>query len=151
MKLKSKVAALAAVGVMAVGSMVSAANIGVVNLNAAVAAYPGVANVEAQVKQLGAQYEPQLQAEMKAINALQDNQQKEATYKQKVVPILQKFQAEQDKLVGPMLTAVAQKVESVRAAKGLDVVVGDPRTVVSAAKDSKVIDITADVVNALKK
>lgn len=150
MNFKKKVATLAVLGVTGVSALAGAANIGYVNINALVSAYPGYGALETQAKQVEAQYGPQIQKEMEAIQKMSDKNQQKQAYEQRVVPVGQKMNAEINKIMNPMLDTIGQKIDAVRVQKGLDVVVDTTASIVSADKNSKVTDITKDVAATLK-
>ena len=150
MKLKNKVAALATAAVMTAG-LASAANIGVVNINAVAEAYPGIGALEMQVNQVESKYNPQLEKESKALEKLKTDAEKQKHYAEKMVPIIQKANDEINKIMAPVDAAIAKNVEAVRVQKGIDVVVNNPAALVAADQTSTVTDITADVVTLMRQ
>lgn len=152
MNLKKKVVMLAVLGVTGVSAIAGATNIGYVNINQLVTAYPGYGALEMQARQVESQYGPQIQKEMEAINKMTDRTKQKEAYEKNVVPIGQKMNAAISKIMNPMLDTIGQKIDAVRVQKGLDVIVDTPASVVSADKNTpKPVDITADVAATLKK
>lgn len=150
MNLKKKVITLAAVSAMSAVSLASAANIGLVNMNQVVSAYPGYGAIDLKIKAVYNNYGPKIQKEEEAISKL-DKSKQEAAFNEKVVPLNKKANDEINTLINPMLTDIAGRVNNIRKAKGLDVVLDNPATLVSADDNSKIENITNDVIATFKK
>lgn len=150
MNLREKVMTLAIAGTMGVTALAGATNIGVVNISQVVQAYPGYGALEMQAKKVEAEYTPQIQKEMNKIQKMNDKEQQQSAYNANVVPLVEKANAAENKIFDGMLTTISNKINVIREQKKLDIVVDDPRVIVSAPQDSQVVDITNDVVNAVK-
>ena len=145
MKLSKKLTTLAIVGAMsATAAVASAANIGLVNMSQVVNSYPGYGALDMKMQQVDAQYRPQ-------IEKIQDQTQAEAEFNKSVAPLLQKENEEINKIAQPMMQAIHNAVESIRVEKKMDVVLDDPYTIRAADANSKIENITNEVISRLKK
>ena len=149
MNLKKKITTLAVLGVMAT-AVASAANIGVDKMNQVVSSYPGYGAIDMKMQAVTNEYRPKIEKEMEAVNKIQDKTQAKAQYDAKVVPLIKKANEEVEKIAGPMLDSIHSKIEAIRVAKGLDVVVDDLGAIQAADTNSKVENVTPDVVASLK-
>jgi len=135
MKLSKKLTTLAIVGAMsATAAVASAANIGLVNMSQVVNSYPGYGEKKVQ-----------------EIEKIQDQTQAEAEFNKSVAPLLQKENDEINKIAQPMMQAIHNAVESIRVEKKMDVVLDDPYTIRAADANSKIENITNEVISRLKK
>ena len=132
MKLSKKLTTLAIVGaISATAAVASAANIGLVNMSQVVNSYPGYGALDMKMQQVDAQYRPQIE--------------------KKVAPLLQKENEEINKIAQPMMQAIHNAVEAIRVEKQMDVVLDDPYTIRAADANSKIENITNEVISRLKK
>lgn len=150
MNLKKSFLALVAVSAMGVG-LVGATNIGLVNVEQVAQANPQIKTYDSQVQAVAAKYNPQIEKAMANVNKQTTDAQKQAVYNQQVLPLRQQEQTEINAIITPLYKDIATKTEQVRVAKKLDIVLSNPNTIVATAKDSQVVDITADVLNLMKK
>jgi len=135
MKLSKKLTTLAIVGAMsATAAVASAANIGYMKM-----------------QQVDAQYRPQIEKKVQEIEKIQDQTQAEAEFNKSVAPLLQKENDEINKIAQPMMQAIHNAVESIRVEKKMDVVLDDPYTIRAADANSKIENITNEVISRLKK
>jgi len=135
MKLSKKLTTLAIVGaISATAAVASAANIGLVNMSQVVNSYPGYGAKKVQ-----------------EIEKIQDSAQAEAEFNKTVAPLLQKENEEINKIAQPMMQAIHNAVESIRVEKQMDVVLDDPYTIRAADANSKIENITNEVISRLKK
>jgi len=135
MKLSKKLTTLAIVGaISATAAVASAANIGLVNMSQVVNSYPGYGEKKVQ-----------------EIEKIQDSAQAEAEFNKTVAPLLQKENEEINKIAQPMMQAIHNAVESIRVEKQMDVVLDDPYTIRAADANSKIENITNEVISRLKK
>jgi len=135
MKLSKKLTTLAIVGAMsATAAVASAANIG-----------------DMKMQQVDAQYRPQIEKKVQEIEKIQDQTQAEAEFNKSVAPLLQKENDEINKIAQPMMQAIHNAVESIRVEKKMDVVLDDPYTIRAADANSKIENITNEVISRLKK
>ena len=91
-----------------------------------------------------------IEKEYNAINKLEESK-REAAFNEKVVPLNQQAQSEINKIINPMMTDIAGRIDTIRKGKSIDVVVDNPYAVISADANSQVINITNDVIATLKK
>lgn len=150
MNMKKSLVALAAVGVMGIGTMVSAAGVGLVNVNAVLAAHPQAGVAEMNVNKIKSEYGTKIQAELAKIEKMKDKAAQEAAYKKNVLPLEQKGNEEIGKVMNPIFDTIVQKIEAVRAQKKLDIVVTDPSAVAVVDKDYQRMDITKEVADMVK-
>ena len=150
MNLKKSILALVAVSAMGVG-LVSAANIGLVNVEQVAQANPQIKTYDSQVQAVAAKYNPQIEKAMANVNKQTTDAQKQAVYDQQVLPLRQQEQTEINAIITQLYKDIATKTEQVRVAKKLDIVLSNPNTIVATSKDSQVVDVTADVLNLMKK
>ncbi len=150
MNLKKKVSTLAVIGVMAMTAVASAANIGLVNMSQVVSSYPGYGALDMKMKAVETTYRPQIEKANTAVSKISDKTKAEAEFNAKVAPLVKKANEEINAIAQPMMVDIHNKIEAVRVAKGLDIVVDDPYTIQAAATDSKVENITNDVIAKLK-
>jgi len=135
MKLSKKLTTLAIVGaISATAAVASAANIGFMKM-----------------QQVDAQYRPQIEKKVQEIEKIQDSAQAEAEFNKTVAPLLQKENEEINKIAQPMMQAIHNAVESIRVEKQMDVVLDDPYTIRAADANSKIENITNEVISRLKK
>jgi len=135
MKLSKKLTTLAIVGaISATAAVASAANIGYMKM-----------------QQVDAQYRPQIEKKVQEIEKIQDSAQAEAEFNKTVAPLLQKENEEINKIAQPMMQAIHNAVESIRVEKQMDVVLDDPYTIRAADANSKIENITNEVISRLKK
>ena len=145
MKLSKKLTTLAIVGAMsATAAVASAANIGLVNMSQVVNSYPGYGELDMKMQQVDAQYRPQ-------IEKIKASAQAEAEFNKTVAPLLQKENEEINKIAQPMMQAIHNTVEAIRVEKQMDVVLDDPYTIRAADANSKIENITNEVISRLKK
>ena len=145
MKLSKKLTTLAIVGAMsATAAVASAANIGLVNMSQVVNSYPGYGALDMKMQQVDAQYRPQ-------IEKIKDSAQAEAEFNKTVAPLLQKENEEINKIAQPMMQAIHNTVEAIRVEKQMDVILDDPYTIRAADANSKIENITNEVISRLKK
>jgi len=85
------------------------------------------------------------------IEKIQDSAQAEAEFNKTVAPLLQKENEEINKIAQPMMQAIHNAVESIRVEKQMDVVLDDPYTIRAADANSKIENITNEVISRLKK
>ena len=85
------------------------------------------------------------------IEKIQDQTQAEAEFNKSVAPLLQKENDEINKIAQPMMQAIHNAVESIRVEKKMDVVLDDPYTIRAADANSKIENITNEVISRLKK
>lgn len=150
MNLKKKMATLAVLGTIGLSAVASAATIGVVNMSQILNAYPGYGAIQMQAQKVDQEYGPQLQKTANEINALKDQAAKEDAYNKKYAPTLKKYNDEMSKIYAPVEKTIQEKLEAVRAEKKLQMVVADPRVILSAEPNTTLEDVTADVVKTLK-
>ena len=132
MKLSKKLTTLAIVGAMsATAAVASAANIGLVNMSQVVNSYPGYGALDMKMQQVDAQYRPQIEKKVQEIEKIKDSAQAEAEFNKTVAPLLQK--------------------ENEEIEKQMDVVLDDPYTIRAADANSKIENITNEVISRLKK
>jgi len=135
MKLSKKLTTLAIVGaISATAAVASAANIGYMKM-----------------QQVDAQYRPQIEKKVQEIEKIQDSAQAEAEFNKTVAPLLQKENEEINKIAQPMMQAIHNTVEAIRVEKQMDVVLDDPYTIRAADANSKIENITNEVISRLKK
>lgn len=145
---------LAAVSAVAVSSVAGAAGIGLVNMAQAIHNYPGYGALELKMKQVDAQYQPQYEKQMEAVQKLADAGDKTAAksaYDSKVAPIMKKYENEITTLQTPMMKDIFDRVEAVRQAKGLDIVLSSPQAILAAPTGTQIENVTNDVINGFKK
>ena len=137
MKLSKKLTTLAIVGaISATAAVASAANIGLVNMSQVVNSYPGYGALDMKMQQVDAQYRPQIEKKVQEIEKIQDSAQAEAEF---------------NKIAQPMMQAIHNTVEAIRVEKQMDVVLDDPYTIRAADANSKIENITNEVISRLKK
>ena len=152
MKLSKKLTTLAIVGAMsATAAVASAANIGLVNMSQVVNSYPGYGALDMKMQQVDAQYRPQIEKKVQEIEKIKDSAQAEAEFNTTVAPLLQKENEEINKIAQPMMQAIHNAVEAIRVEKQMDVVLDDPYTIRAADANSKIENITNEVISRLKK
>ncbi|MDU1674274.1 MAG: OmpH family outer membrane protein [Veillonella sp.] len=153
MKLSKKLTTLAIVGAMsATAAVASAANIGLVNMSQVVNSYPGYGALDMKMQQVDAQYRPQIEKKVQEIEKIKDSAQAEAEFNKTVAPLLQKENEEINKIAQPMMQAIHHNtVEAIRVEKQMDVVLDDPYTIRAADANSKIENITNEVISRLKK
>ena len=152
MKLSKKLTTLAIVGAMsATAAVASAANIGLVNMSQVVNSYPGYGALDMKMQQVDAQYRPQIEKKVQEIEKIKDSAQAEAEFNKTVAPLLQKENEEINKIAQPMMQAIHNTVEAIRVEKQMDVVLDDPYTIRAADANSKIENITNEVISRLKK
>ena len=150
MKLSKKLTTLAIVGAMsATAAVASAANIGLVNMSQVVNSYPGYGALDMKMQQVDAQYRPQIEKKVQEIEKIKDSAQ--AEFNKTVAPLLQKENEEINKIAQPMMQAIHNTVEAIRVEKQMDVVLDDPYTIRAADANSKIENITNEVISRLKK
>ena len=146
MKLSKNLTTLAIVGAMS-----AAANIGLVNMSQVVNSYPGYGALDMKMQQVDAQYRPQIEKKVQEIEKIKDSAQAEAEFNKTVAPLLQKENEEINKIAQPMMQAIHNTVEAIRVEKQMDVVLDDPYTIRAADANSKIENITNEVISRLKK
>ncbi|ETS92171.1 MULTISPECIES: OmpH family outer membrane protein [Veillonella] len=152
MNVTKKLTTLAIVGALsATAAVASAANIGLVNMSQVVNSYPGYGALDMKMQQVDAQYRPQIEKKVAEIEKIQDKAQAEAEFNKSVAPLLQKENEEINKIAEPMMQSIHNAVETIRVEKHMDVVLDDPYTIRAADKDSKIENITDEVIKRLKK
>jgi len=152
MKLSKKLTTLAIVGAMsATAAVASAANIGLVNMSQVVNSYPGYGALDMKMQQVDAQYRPQIEKKVQEIEKIKDSAQAEAEFNKTVAPLLQKENEEINKIAQPMMQAIHNTVEAIRVEKQMDVILDDPYTIRAADTNSKIENITNEVISRLKK
>ena len=152
MKLSKKLTTLAIVGAMsATAAVASAANIGLVNMSQVVNSYPGYGALDMKMQQVDAQYRPQIEKKVQEIEKNKDSAQAEPEFNKTVPPILQKQNQENNKIPQQMMQAIHNTVEAIRVEKQMDVVLDDPYTIRAADANSKIENITNEVISRLKK
>ena len=152
MKLSKKLTTLAIVGAMsATAAVASAANIGLVNMSQVVNSYPGYGALDMKMQQVDAQYRPQIEKKVQEIEKIKDSAQAEAEFNKTVAPLLQKENEEINKIAQPMMQAIHNTVEAIRVEKQMDVVLDDPYTIRAADSNSKIENITNEVISRIKK
>ena len=148
MKLSKKLTTLAIVGAMsATAAVASAANIGLVNMSQVVNSYPGYGALDMKMQQVDAQYRPQIEKKVQEIEKIKDSAQAEAEFNKTVAPLLQKENEEINKIAQPMMQAIHNTVEAIRVEKQMDVVLDDPYTIRAADANSKIENITNEVIS----
>ncbi len=150
MNLKKKMATLAVLGTIGLSAVASAATIGVVNMSQILDAYPGYGAIQMQAQKVDQEYGPQLQKTANEINALKDQAAKQAAYDKNYAPTLKKYNDAMAKIYAPVEKNIQAKLETVRAQKNLQLVVADPRVILSAEPNTTLQDVTPDVVKLLK-
>ena len=88
---------------------------------------------------------------LQEIEKIQDQTQAEAEFNKSVAPLLQKENDEINKIAQPMMQAIHNAVETIRVEKKMDVVLDDPYTIRAADANSKIENITNEVISRLKK
>lgn len=152
MKLSKKLTTLAIVGAMsATAAVASAANIGLVNMSQVVNSYPGYGALDMKMQQVDAQYRPQIEKKVQEIEKIKDSAQAEAEFNKTVAPLLQKENEEINKIAQPMMQAIHNTIEAIRVEKQMDVVLDDPYTIRAADSNSKIENITNEVISRIKK
>ena len=151
MKLSKKLTTLAIVGAMSATAAVASANIGLVNMSQVVNSYPGYGALDMKMQQVDAQYRPQIEKKVQEIEKIKDSAQAEAEFNKTVAPLLQKENEEINKIAQPMMQAIHNTVEAIRVEKQMDVVLDDPYTIRAADANSKIENITNEVISRLKK
>ena len=150
MNLKKKMATLAVLGTIGLSAVASAGTIGVVNMSQILNAYPGYGAIQMQAQKVDQEYGPQLQKTANEINALKDQAAKQAAYDKNYAPTLKKYNDAMAKIYAPVEKNIQAKLETVRAQKNLQLVVADPRVILSAEPNTTLQDVTPDVVKLLK-
>ena len=150
MYLKKKMATLAVLGTIGLSAVASAATIGVVDMSQILNAYPGYGAIQMQAQKVYQEYGPQLQKTANEINALKDQAAKQAAYDKNYAPTLKKYNDAMAKIYAPVEKNIQAKLETVRAQKNLQLVVADPRVILSAEPNTTLQDVTPDVVKLLK-
>ena len=150
MNLKKKMATLAVLGTIGLSAVASAATIGVVDMSQILNAYPGYGAIQMQAQKVDQEYGPQLQKTANEINALKDQAAKQAAYDKNYAPTLKKYNDAMAQIAGPVEKDSQAKLETVRAQKNLQLVVADPRVILSAEPNTTLQDVTPDVVKLLK-
>lgn len=150
MNLKKKMATLAVLGTIGLSTVASAATIGVVDMSQILNAYPGYGAIQMQAQKVDQEYGPQLQKTANEINALKDQAAKQAAYDKNYAPTLKKYNDAMAKIYAPVEKNIQAKLETVRAQKNLQLVVADPRVILSAEPNTTLQDVTPDVVKLLK-
>lgn len=120
MKLKKSLLAFAAVTALGV-SLASAATIGVVNVNTVAEKMPAFPAYQQGLKNLEAQYGPQLQMADKEFKAAKNDAAKEAVQK-KYAPVIQKLQEEEAKITKPLLDQVREAILRLEKEKKYDAI-----------------------------
>ena len=152
MKLSKKLTTLAIVGaISATAAVASAANIGLVNMSQVVNSYPGYGALDMKMQQVDAQYRPQIEKKVQEIEKIKDSAQAEAEFNKTVAPLLQKENEEINKIAQPMMQAIHNTIEAIRVEKQMDVVLDDPYTIRAADSNSKIENITNEVISRIKK
>ena len=113
--------------------------------------YPGYGALDMKMQQVDAQYRPQIEKKVQEIEKIQDSAQAEAEFNKTVAPLLQKENEEINKIAQPMMQAIHNAVEAIRVEKQMDVVLDDPYTIRAADANSKIENITNEVISRLKK
>ena len=113
-------------------------------------AYPGYGAIQMQAQKVDQEYGPQLQKTANEINALKDQAAKQAAYDKNYAPTLKKYNDAMAKIYAPVEKNIQAKLETVRAQKNLQLVVADPRVILSAEPNTTLQDVTPDVVKLLK-
>lgn len=151
MKLTKTLTTLAVVGaVSATAAVASAANIGVVQMSQVVNSYPGYGALEMQMKQVDAQYRPQIEKKIQEIDKIKDQAQAEAEFNKSVAPLLQKENDEVNKIAQPMMQNIHNTIEAIRVEKKMDVVLDDPYTIRAADANSRIENITDEVIKRVR-
>lgn len=150
MNFKKKIATLAVLGTIGMSAVAGAATIGVVNMSQVMQAYPGFGALQMQAQKVDAEYGPKLQKTANEINALKDDAAKQDAYTKKYEPVLKKYDEEMNKIYAPVDQIIKENLEKVRAEKNIQIIVADPRVVVSAEPNTTIEDVTPDLVNAVR-
>ncbi|MBS4913170.1 MAG: OmpH family outer membrane protein [Veillonella sp.] len=150
MNFKKKIATLAVLGTIGLSAVAGAATIGVVNMSQVMQAYPGFGALQMQAQKVDAEYGPKLQKTANEINALKDDAAKQDAYTKKYEPVLKKYDEEMNKIYAPVDQIIKDNLEKVRAEKNIQIIVADPRVVVSAEPNTTIEDVTPDLVNAVR-
>lgn len=149
MNLKKSVLALVAVSAMGVG-MSSAMDIGMVDMNAVMAAYPNVQQYVQKENAIRDQYAPKVQKAMEAVQAQQDKAKQEQLFKDTVLPLEQQAGQALEAVWGDVLKDVHNKIEKVRMEKKLPIVISNPAAVLATEPDTNGVNITPDVVKLVQ-
>ena len=150
MNFKKKIATLVVLGTIGMSAVAGAATIGVVNMSQVMQAYPGFGALQMQAQKVDAEYGPKLQKTANEINALKDDAAKQDAYTKKYEPVLKKYDEEMNKIYAPVDQIIKENLEKVRAEKNIQIIVADPRVVVSAEPNTTIEDVTPDLVNAVR-
>ncbi|MFR0080017.1 MAG: hypothetical protein ACLRU1_07210 [Veillonella parvula] len=92
-----------------------------------------------------------MKKKVQEIEKIKDSAQAEAEFNKTVAPLLQKENEEINKIAQPMMQAIHNTVEAIRVEKQMDVVLDDPYTIRAADANSKIENITNEVISRLKK
>ena len=111
-------------------------------------------DIDAMIKDIDnkiAEIEKEEAKKKQEIEKIQDQTQAEAEFNKSVAPLLQKENDEINKIAQPMMQAIHNAVETIRVEKKMDVVLDDPYTIRAADANSKIENITNEVISRLKK
>lgn len=92
-----------------------------------------------------------MKKKVQEIEKIKDSAQAEAEFNKTVAPLLQKENEEINKIAQPMMQAIHNTVEAIRVEKQMDVILDDPYTIRAADANSKIENITNEVISRLKK
>lgn len=150
MNLRKNLAALALAASMGI-SAACAMNVGVVDVQAVVQAYPGVESYVQKENAVKASYGPKLEKLAADVQAEADRDKAEKLYNETYVPVAkQEFEAI-NAVWADVFEKINVEINNVRIAKNLPLVVSMPDAIVSAEEGTDGINITQDVINAIKK
>lgn len=150
MNFKKSLAAVAVAATMGI-SAVCAMNVGVVNVQAVVQSYPGVESYVQKENAVRSQYEPQLQKVAEQIQGEKDRAKAEKIYKDSFVPVEKQAAEAVNAIWKDVFDKINVAINDVRISKKLPLVVANPDSIVSAEEGTEGINITQDVINAVKK
>ncbi|MBF1130342.1 MAG: OmpH family outer membrane protein [Dialister invisus] len=151
MKLR-KIAAMTLLMGMLGTAGASANGVGFVNLNEATRNHPDIQKYDRQVSDIVNKYNPQIQKEVEEAQKIKDRAAQQAFINKEIAPLQAKQQQEVTSAVTPLIQAVGNAAEQVRARRGLTVVISAPDAILAIGpNDKEVTDITAEVIAFLKK
>lgn len=150
MNLRKSLAAVAVAATMGI-SAVCAMNVGVVNVQAVVQSYPGVQSYVQKENAVKSQYEPQLQKVAEQIRNEQDRAKAEKIYNESFAPVEKQAAEAVNAIWKDVFDKINVAINQVRISKNLPLVVSAPDAIVSAEEGTEGINITNEVIEAVKK
>lgn len=145
MNLKKTLATAAVAASMGI-SAVCAMNVGIVNVDAVVQAYPGVQSYIQKEKAVSSQYAPKLEKVAAEIRNEKDRAKAEKIYNESYVPVQKQASEAVNAIWKNVFDKINNAINTVREAKKMPMVVSNPGAIVSAEEGTEGVDITGDVI-----